>query len=58
MRLARLPVVKLAVTAALGAVLFVLAVRGVAAIRGGDLDPWRNYFGAPVTPGLVAVVGA
>lgn len=57
MRFARLPVIKLAVTVALGSVLLGLAVRGVAAIRGSDLAPWRNYFGAPVTPGLAAVVG-
>ena len=57
MRLARLPVVKLAVTAAMGGVILVLAVRGLAAIRGGNLAPWTNYFGAPVTPGLVAVIG-
>ena len=57
MRLARLPVVKLAVTAVLCSVILMFAVRSLAAIRAGNLAPWTNYFGAPVTPGLVTVIG-
>jgi hypothetical protein len=56
-RFAHQALVKVAATVAMSVLLLALVVRGVSAIRAGNA-PWTNFFGAPVTPGLMAVMGA